>query len=151
MSPYCTYCGTELEESWNVCPNCGKKLKETEVHPYQIQSQPTLVQPINQGVTNPYRQPQTQQYQKLYRTRTGYNYGGASIICGIFGLIFGIFFMGVFLGILAMILGGIGISRDESAAMGAIGIVLGIFNLIVFFFFWFIFWLPWNWFPWFGM
>ncbi|MFX1504667.1 MAG: zinc ribbon domain-containing protein [Promethearchaeota archaeon] len=28
MSSYCTNCGTKLEESWKLCPNCGKTLRE---------------------------------------------------------------------------------------------------------------------------
>jgi hypothetical protein len=148
MSPYCSYCGTELEESWNVCPTCGKKLKETESHPYRFQSQVQPNQSTDQVVRNPYRQSRLTSYQKVYTTRAGYNYGSASLICGILGLIIGIFFIGPLLGILAIIFGGIGISRDETAALGAIGLILGIFDFILFFFLWYLLWFPWHWFPW---
>ncbi len=147
MSPYCTYCGNEIEDSWNACPNCGSKLKESNVPQTPVRSQPNPYQQTQQQLRNPYQTQQVQPYQKKYGT-TGNNFGIASIICGILGLVLGFAFIGPFLGIPAIILGGLGISRDESGALGAVGIVLGIIDLIFAFFFWFWMWFPWFLFPW---
>ncbi|MFX1303665.1 MAG: zinc ribbon domain-containing protein [Promethearchaeota archaeon] len=141
MSPYCTYCGNEVEESWNVCPNCGKGLKEQVISQTQPQQQPQMhPQPI------PY---QVQPYQKVYGLGGGNNYGIAALICGILGIPLGIVFVGPVLGIIAIIMGGIGISKDDNAAIAIIGLILGILDFVFFFilFFWFFIWFGWLW-PW---
>ena len=144
MSPYCTNCGNEVEESWNICPNCGKVLKEQEVPHRQPQQQQVQQQVPQQP--QPYR---VQPYQRKY-TGTGNSYGTAALICGLLGIIFGIFYVGPVLGIIAIIMGGIGISRDDNTAMAAIGLVLGILDFVFFFvFFLFLFsWLNWMWHWW---
>lgn len=147
MSPYCTYCGKEVEESWNICPHCGKKLRDTEIPQNQVQPPPNPYQQTQQRFRNPYQRP-AQSYQKIYTAGMGYNYGLASLICGILGIIFGFFFIGFILGIPAIILGGLGISRDENSSLGAIGLVLGVVDFILGFVFFFFLWFPWFWFPW---
>lgn len=138
MSPYCTNCGTEIEESWKVCPYCGKILKEQETQQTRPQ-QPQISQ------QQPY---QTQPYQKVYHPSSN-NYGIAALICGIIGIPLGFFLVGPVLGIVAIIMGGLGISRDDNNAMAVVGIVLGIIDCVltlVFFFLlfslfaWFSFW-----------
>ncbi|MFW9973480.1 MAG: zinc-ribbon domain-containing protein [Candidatus Odinarchaeota archaeon] len=140
MSPYCINCGNKVEDSWNICPNCGKALKEQQVP--QIQPQQQIPQQ-----SQLYRE---QPYQRTF-TRAGNSYGTTALICGLLGMIFGIFYIGIVLGIIAIIMGGIGLSKDESPSMATIGLVLGIFDFILFFiFFFFLFsWLNWiwNWFP----
>ena len=54
MSPFCINCGSEIEDSWNACPNCGKVLKEKTINQpqpsprVQMQPQPQQVQPYQQ-------------------------------------------------------------------------------------------------------
>ncbi|UCD02033.1 MAG: zinc-ribbon domain-containing protein [Promethearchaeota archaeon] len=148
MSPFCTYCGTEVEDSWNLCPNCGKKLRETEIPQNQVQPRLNPYQQTQQTFRNPYQQPPVQPYQKIYKAGIGYSYGIASLICGILGIVLGFFFIGFILGIPAIILGSLGISRDENSALGAIGLVLGVIDFIFGFVFFFFLWFPWFWFPW---
>jgi len=141
MSPYCTYCGNEVEESWNVCPNCGKVLKEQVIPQTQPQQQPQM-----HPQSRPY---QVQPYQRVYGPSGGNNYGIAALICGILGIPLGIIFVGPVLGIIAIIMGGIGISKDDNAAIAVIGLVFGILDFVFFFifFFWFFIWFSWLW-PW---
>ncbi|MHA2182909.1 MAG: zinc-ribbon domain-containing protein [Promethearchaeota archaeon] len=134
MSPYCSNCGAEIEDSWNICPTCGKSLRETQ----------TIPQPQPQQAPQPYpAQPQ----QKSKPIGGGNIYGIVSLICGLVGLL-GIFaFFGIFLGVLAIILGGLGISNDDNNAFAIVGIILGILDFtccIIFYFFIFSFlsWLP---------
>ncbi|UCC19755.1 MAG: zinc-ribbon domain-containing protein [Promethearchaeota archaeon] len=140
MSPYCTNCGNEVEDSWNICPNCGKTLKERQA---------PLVQPQQQirQQSQPY---QTTTYQRSF-TRVGNSYGTTALICGLLGIFFGIFYIAIFLGIIAMIMGGIGVGRDENPSLATIGLVLGIIDFvlfIIFFFFLFSWWnWMWNWWP----
>ncbi|MHA2088486.1 MAG: zinc-ribbon domain-containing protein, partial [Promethearchaeota archaeon] len=53
--PYCINCGSEIEDTWNVCTNCGKALKE---------------QHIPQQQTIPQVQPQPQQTHQSYQAQT---------------------------------------------------------------------------------
>jgi hypothetical protein len=141
MSPYCTNCGSEVEDSWNACPNCGKTLKEAEIPQLQPQQQPQA--PVQPQVI------QTQPYHRTYSSSWNNNYGSAALIIGIIGLFCGISYAGLVLGIAAIILGGLGISRDENNALAMIGIVLGILDFVCFLFFYF--WLSslFNWLSWF--
>ena len=145
MSPYCTNCGTELEESWNACPNCGKKLKEEEISHSLPQQQPYIpTQPPSV---------QVQPYQRAYKPTLANPYGIAALICGLLCLIFGISYASPILGIAAIILGGFGISRDENNAMAMIGVILGILDFVFFLLFYLLFfsWFNWfNWFDWFN-
>ncbi|MCK4371236.1 MAG: zinc-ribbon domain-containing protein, partial [Candidatus Lokiarchaeota archaeon] len=52
MSPFCTNCGRDLEESWKICPDCGKILGEGTVP----QTHPTT-QPQIRLTTQPTPQP----------------------------------------------------------------------------------------------
>lgn len=138
MSPYCTNCGKEVEESWNVCPDCGIVLRERVIQQAQSQ-QPVQMQPQHY---------QAQPSQHVYSPK-GNTYGTAALICGVLGIVFGIFYVGPVLGIIAIIIAGIGISRDDNAAIAIIGLFFGILDFIFFFifFFWFFIWLNWLW-PW---
>ena len=136
MSQFCTNCGREVEESWNVCPDCGKVFKETAIpqtHPRtEAQSQLTT-----QATSQPHR---VQPYQYKYTKAVGETkYGTGALVCAILGLIFG-FLYGTFLigfpllRIVAVILGGIGISRDDNKSMAIAGLVLGVIGLVIFLF-----------------
>lgn len=135
MSPFCTNCGRDLEESWKVCPDCGKDLGGGNAP----QTQPTT-QPQTQSTTQPTTQPHSvQPYQYKYAKVAGENkFGTASLVCGILGLIFGftssytIMSLPI-LRIVAIVLGGIGISRDDNKAMAIAGLVLGIIGVVIFF------------------
>lgn len=128
MSPYCTYCGQEIEESWNVCSNCGTRLKETPVPPTKPISRPT-----------PPPSYQVQDYQQVYAKGEGSGFGVVSLICGIIGLLGSYIYGGPpfmtfpFFRILAVIFGGIGIKRDENIAPAVFGLILGIIGLTLYF------------------
>jgi len=120
MSPYCTKCGNEVEESWRVCPNCGKNLKESDVP----QPQPSLSPQIQTRIS-PTPQPyQTQPYQQQYRPVKPTQYGTPALVCGLIGCCCG------FLGIPAIILGALGLSRDENTSSASIGLILGLINTV---------------------
>ncbi len=133
MSPFCTNCGRELEENWAVCPECGKFLNEASV-PQTHLTTPTQVQTRPQ----PHR---TQPYQYTTTEVGGGNkFGAGSLACGILGLLFGFFYGFLLIGfgfpifrIVAVILGGIGISKDENKSMAIVGLVLGVIGLVLYF------------------
>ena len=144
MSPYCTYCGNEVEESWNVCPKCGTNLKETEIPQAQPQLQPGPYHPLYQS-----SQQQRQQYQSAPTPSKGYNYGTIALICGIIGIPAGFLYFGPVLGVIAIVMGVMGIARDDNASIAAIGLIFGIIDFVLFFvfFFWIFTWFSWIW-PW---
>jgi len=111
MSPYCTNCGNEVKELWNVCPNCRRDLKVKKIQKTQSH--------------------QVQQYQQVNRSK-GNNYGMIALIFGIIGIP-GCLFIGVgfILGLVAIIMGSLGIRRDDYNAMAAIGLVLGILDFVL--------------------
>jgi len=134
MSPFCTNCGRELEESWKVCPDCGKSLNETNM-PLTRPITYSNLQSTSQTAPQP---PQVQPYQYKYTKAVGETkFGAGALACGIIGLVFGFFYGTSVLGfplfrILAIILGGIGISRDENKSMAIVGLILGIIGLVLF-------------------
>lgn len=134
MSPYCMECGGEIEESWNACPKCGKVRKEVNVP----QPRP-VAQPQPQPLPQPY---QTRLYQRSYSMRGEKNYGTAALVCGILGLFCG----GIIFGIGAIILGALGLGRDENTGMAVLGLVLGVIDFVCFFMmmFWVVSWFAWT-------
>ncbi len=142
MSPYCTNCGSEVEELWNACPNCGKILKETEIPQSQPLQQPQITR-LPQTI-------QTRPYQRPFSSSGDNNYGIAAVISALIGIFCGAFYIAPVLGIAAIILGGLGIGRDENNAIAMIGIVLGIFDFVCFLLFYFLFFQWFNWFNWFN-
>ncbi len=113
MAQYCSNCGTKVEESWNICPNCGANLRDEVRFP----SQPVRYQP----------QP-TLQYVSKSPSNT---YGVASLILAILGLCG----CGLIFGIIAIILGANGRTKDYSPGLATAGLVLGIIDIICGFFF----------------
>ncbi len=145
MSPYCINCGKEVEESWNSCPNCGKALKESRVA--QTQS---IQQPPTQPQSHQYQRPQS---QRTYGSGGSNNFGIAALICGLIGPLFGFFILGtIYLGIvfsiLTIILGAIGIARDENNILAIIGLLIGIADFLCCLIFYF---LIFSWFSWFSV
>ena len=142
MTPFCASCGTKTESDWNSCPECGSKLSEQKL---DGGSQPAVPKQPQQPQTsqyrpayNPYQKPTTYpQGQTTYprsqgtypRSQTAYpstnGFGIASLICALIGLCF----MGWIFGIIAIILGGIGKTRDYNPGVAVAGIVIGIIDL----------------------
>ena len=135
MSPFCTNCGRDLEESWKICPDCGKILGEGTVPQTHPTTQPQI-QLTSQPTPQPHR---VQPYQYKYAKVAGENkFGTASLVCGILGLVLGFTFTLRILGfpilrVVAVVLGGVGISRDDNKSMAIAGLVLGIIGLVIFF------------------
>jgi len=141
MSPYCTSCGSELEDSWNVCPNCGRELRETQVHQQQ---------PIPQAQLQPQHSPQpyqVQPYQQSYSSGSGNIYGIIALVCGLIGLFGAIVYFGIVLGIVAIAMGGIGLTRDDNNSMAVIGLILGIVDIVCCFLVFFLIFTMLSWFP----
>ncbi len=127
MSPYCINCGKEVEESWNSCPNCGKALKESQF----VQRQPRQ-QPPPQPQPPQY---QTQQHQRMFSSGGSNNFGIAALICGVIGPFFGFLipgaiFLAIIMSLITIVLGGIGIGRDDNNIMAIMGLVIGIGDFI---------------------
>ena len=141
MSPYCINCGSEIEDSWNACPNCGKVLKEAKV-PQQPTIPQVQVQP--QQAPQPY---QVQPYQRRYSSGGGNTYGIVALICGLIGLLGAMAYFGIVLGIIAIATGGMGLSRDDNNAMAIIGLILGIIDFVCCFLIYFVIFSWMSWFP----
>lgn len=142
MSPYCINCGREIEESWNSCPNCGKALKESLV----VQEQP-IQRPSPQ---TPPPQYQTLQYPRTYSSRGVNNFGIAAVICGLIGPFFGFFILGNIYGaivfsLITIVLGGIGIGRDDNNIISIIGLVIGIADFVCCLIFYFLIFSLFSW------
>jgi len=132
ISPYCTNCGSEVEDSWNACPNCGRILRATQVPQHQSIPQ---AQPQRQHAPQPY---QVQPYQRSYSSSGGNTYGTIAIVLGIIGLFCG----GIIFGFIAIVMGGLGLNRDDNNGMAIVGLVLGIIDFACCFlmYFWIFSW-----------
>ncbi|MFX1324008.1 MAG: zinc-ribbon domain-containing protein [Promethearchaeota archaeon] len=110
MKPYCKYCGKEINDSWNVCPNCGKALKDIK----SFNNKQDMFH---------------NRHIQLVQIGPGNSFGALALVGGIIG----VFFLGFIFGIIAMIFGGIGISKDLKKGMAIGGLILGIIDLMYWF------------------
>ena len=119
--PYCTECGSEVEQETRFCPNCGHSLSQEVL----TSSPSVLASPPAQYSAKPPVQssapPTYQQYHKRDNTK-----GIIALVFGILGFVF-LPFIG---SIVAIILGALSRSQDEDSSLGTIGIVLGILGII---------------------
>ena len=113
MTPFCPECGAVIEEDWNRCPECELDLNAQQL---DENSQYTLLPPKN---------PQLPTYTYKAPTKSSNGFGTISLIVAIIGC----FCFAYVFGPIAMILGGIGISKDDSPSKAKAGLVFGIFVL----------------------
>lgn len=118
MTPFCPNpdCGAVIEENWNRCPEC-----ELDLNAQQLDEKPqyTLLPPKNP-------QPPTYTYKaKSFQMPSSNGFGTLSLVLAIIGF----FCFAYVFGPIAMILGGIGISKDDSPSKAKAGLVFGIFVL----------------------
>jgi uncharacterized membrane protein len=143
---YCRYCGKELGESWNACPNCGSIISESTS---QEKSYPN---PFQMRFKNPNKQEHVENVRNGNKLAQIDILGNLAISFGILSLVFGFvigivtgLFVGIILeivfGILAMIFGGVALYQGEINYKALVGLILGGFNLIILFYF-----LPFVWF-----
>ena len=122
MTPFCPECEAEIEENWNRCPECecdlnlnGQQLDEKSQQSDE-NTQYTLLPPkTSQLPTYTYKPP----------PKSSNGFGTLSLILAIIGC----FCFAYVFGPIAMILGGIGISKDDSPSRAKAGLVFGIFVL----------------------
>lgn len=143
---FCTSCGEELEESWSACPSCGSIITEStsqeisKINPFQMR----------------FKKLYKQEHEEIVRSDNKIAQidipGILAITFGILSLFFGFVigiltgqFVGVILeivfGILAMIFGGVALNIGEINYKALVGLILGGFNLIAFWYF-----MPFVWF-----
>jgi len=120
MAKYCTNCGTAVEQSWNICPNCGQTIR------FQTQSLETQ-QPDSVPT-------QTPAIVKISPSGGSNTFGYFAIGFGVIGL----FIFGIIFGIIAIILGAIGSNQDENTSMASIGLILGVLDIVCCFILYFI-------------
>jgi len=109
---FCTSCGEELEESWSACPSCGSIITES------------TSQEISK--INPFQM----RFKKLYKQEHEEIVRSDNKIAQI-----------DIPGILAMIFGGVALNIGEINYKALVGLILGGFNLIAFWYF-----MPFVWF-----
>jgi len=143
---FCRYCGKELGESWNACPNCGSKISESTSY------EKSFTNPFQMRFKNPSKQEHVENVQSGNKLAQTDILGILAISFGILSLVFG-FVVGVFVGllvgivleivfgILAMIFGGVALYQGETNYRALVGLILGGFNLIIQFYF-----MPFVWF-----
>ena len=122
MTLFCPECEAVIEENWKRCPECecelnlnGQQLDEKSQQSDE-NSQYTLLPPKTS-------QPPTYTYKAPYKSSNGF--GTLSLLVAIIGC----FCFAYVFGPIAMILGGIGISKDDSPSKAKAGLVFGIFVL----------------------
>ena len=115
MTPFCPNpdCGAVIEEDWNRCPECELDLNAQQL---DENSQYTLLPP---------KKPQLPTYTYKAPTKSSNRFGTLSLIVAIIGC----FCFAYVFGPIAMILGGIGISKDDSPSKAKAGLIFGIFVL----------------------
>jgi hypothetical protein len=134
---FCGKCGKKLEESWNACPECGTPLSESP-SPEKID-----VNPFDRSHRDSYvpEHFDTSQIGKKYfqLNLIGFISLFFGILSSIFGFILGIFtgeygwiILEIIFGIIAMIIGGISLSKSEINYPALGGLILGGANLILF-------------------
>ena len=107
MAKFCANCGSEIEDSWNTCPNCGTNIKAP-----QMGGEPRLTPTPSQTPG--------------YGSRPNSNgFGIGALVLSILGL----FCFSYILGPIAIILGAVGISKDDNNGMAIAGLIIGIFDL----------------------
>lgn len=122
MANYCPSCGTKVEESWKVCPNCGEQLafKTVSSNVYQPgEPRPDYAPP-------PQPSPYGPQPTQAYKPRRGNKWGTYSLICGIIGCCFA----GIILGPIAIILAAKGLKEDDNTTYSIIGLIIGVLDIV---------------------
>jgi len=138
----CVYCGEVLKKSWDSCPNCGTTISDSspqelpKINPFKVPLEVSKKQ-VNAENLRENGQPNILGY--------------LAIAFGILGLVFG-YGLGVYLGqfagiileiafaILAMISGGIPLYKREINRAALAGLILGLANIVLFFYFMPFFW-----------
>ena len=110
---FCGNCGTKLDSSWSVCPECGSPVGG------EVPYQPTPGQPL----------PQEFKEKKTY--------GSLSLA---FGLISFCCCCGPIFGPLSILFGIIGLRKDDDRSLSIIGLILGIVGTICGIIFWLVVW-----------
>jgi hypothetical protein len=118
MTPFCPNpdCEAEIDENLNRCPEC-----ELDLNAQQLDEKPqyTLLPPKSS-------QPPTYTYKaKSFQMPSSNGFGTLSLVLAIIGF----FCFAYVFGPIAMILGGIGISKDDSPSKAKAGLIFGIFVL----------------------
>jgi hypothetical protein len=129
MAKYCRNCGTELNPSWKLCPNCG----------VIIDSSVTQTPPLLQKSATISPQPT---YIRTYSGFSENSYGIISLIFSLIGTI-PILYHGFFVWVIAIITGAMGLKRDNNTVFATVGLILGILECVYFimfvprFYYWF--------------
>ena len=108
---FCSNCGKSLDESWNVCPGCGRKvLKEASLQQYLPRAtQPAPVMP------------------------SAYYQGGDSRTFGILALVFGLISLLVpVIFLLPIMFAILGLIKEDRKGMPITGLILGLTALLIF-------------------
>ena len=143
---FCTSCGEKLEEAWRKCPSCGIIITEStsqaisDINPFQMRFKNLYKQNQEDNIRNDNNIPQIDIPGFLAIT-----FGTLSLFFGfVIGLISGQLggvILEIVFAILAMIFGGVALYKGEINYKALIGLILGGFNLIIFWFY-----VPFVWF-----
>ncbi|MFX1340064.1 MAG: zinc-ribbon domain-containing protein [Promethearchaeota archaeon] len=115
MANFCSNCGTSVDPSWNVCPQCGTALGGGYT------SQPTPQ----------YYTPKYTQAAQQPSSGKSHKHSALALIFANIGLFGGVVTgVGIIFGILAIIFGITGIRREEDKSMAILGIIVGAIDII---------------------
>ncbi|MBY9008994.1 MAG: hypothetical protein KGD74_03910 [Candidatus Lokiarchaeota archaeon] len=112
---FCGNCGTKLDPSWSVCPECGSPV----------------------GEEGTYQPPPVQQYPQEVKAKVSKTFGSLALAFGIISLCC---CCGFIFGPLAILFGMLGLFKDDDRSLSIVGLVFGIIGSVCgfIFLFWFL-------------
>lgn len=127
----CQKCGKELDNEFRVCPYCGNLLQPVVENQQIQQSQQSGTYSVgNQPQSGEYHYGNQSQYAASQTGKTS-TIGILALILGITGLLLSCFPVGIFPAIAGIVLGIIGIVKNNGRGMSIAGLVCGVVGVII--------------------
>ena len=131
----CQKCGKELNNDFQICPYCGSAIQSTvNNHQFQQNQQNTYYNYGNQQMpqSGSYRYGNQANYAQHPKKKN--TIGILSLILGIAGMLLSCVIVGIVPSIAAVVLGIIGIVKNNGKGQSIAGIVCGIIGILIFLF-----------------
>ena len=119
MANFCSNCGIKVNPNWRACPDCGFNLIGVKSIPQQPVQQYYKSTPQYSPSDTPVKYPSDspQQYPQQNYSKPGEKFGGLALLFVILGSLLPLFL------IPAIIMGYMGLNRDNDPTLSKIGLV----------------------------